>query len=166
MVEIHFPDGGYYKGNMTDGVITGQGDYQSAFNEGNSITNGGSAMDTKIRTPSTISRLNQRATVDELQSKMVLRNERLGGLTEDSHQFKKAMVPRLREINNTRAEHLTNAFNRIRPTDKEDRVRDQKVKIAMSDFEEALERQRFLKYDLIWQRAENAFIQKKKSSLE
>ena len=33
MVEIHFPDGGYYKGNMTDGIITGQGDYQSAFNE-------------------------------------------------------------------------------------------------------------------------------------
>ena len=35
MVEIHFPDGGYYKGNMTDGIITGQGDYQSAFNEVN-----------------------------------------------------------------------------------------------------------------------------------
>ena len=33
LVEIHFPDGGYYKGNMTDGTITGQGDYQSAFNE-------------------------------------------------------------------------------------------------------------------------------------
>ena len=55
--------------------------------------------------------------LDELQSKMVLRNERLGGLTEESHQFKKAAVPRLREINNLRAEHLTNAFNRIRPTD-------------------------------------------------
>jgi hypothetical protein len=50
----------------------------------------------------------------------------------------------------------------VKDMKKEDRVRDQKVKIAMSDFEEALERQRFLKYDLIWQRAENAFIQKKK----
>ena len=29
----HGGDGGYYKGNMTDGIITGQGDYQSAFNE-------------------------------------------------------------------------------------------------------------------------------------
>lgn len=33
LVEIHFADGGYYQGVMKDGVITGQGDYQSAFNE-------------------------------------------------------------------------------------------------------------------------------------
>jgi hypothetical protein len=54
--------------------------------------------------------------LDELNSKMLLRTERLGGLTEENHLFKKAAVPRLREINNSKAEHLTNAFGRIRPT--------------------------------------------------
>jgi hypothetical protein len=33
MVEIHFADGGFYKGFMQDGIINGQGDYQSAMNE-------------------------------------------------------------------------------------------------------------------------------------
>lgn len=67
-------------------------------------------------------------------------------------------------------DHFTRAFERIKPNKndlkKEDRVKDRKVRIAMSDFEEVAERQRFLKYDMIWQRAEEAFVQKKKSVIE
>ncbi len=37
------------------------------------------------------------------------------------------------------------------------------LKVVLSDFEEVRERQRFLKYDLIWQRAENAYSQTKKT---
>ena len=110
-------------------------------------------------------------SADELNSKLELRKERLASLTEDNHLFKKALVPRLQEINNSSVDHLSKAFERIKPDPKElkrpeDRIRDRKVKVAMSDFEEAIERQRFLKYDLIWQRAEEAFVQKKKSAIE
>lgn len=37
------------------------------------------------------------------------------------------------------------------------------LSVVLSDFEEIRERQRFLKYDLIWQRAENAYSQTKKT---
>ena len=37
-------------------------------------------------------------------------------------------------------------------------------KIVVSDFEEMKERHRFLKYDNMWQRAEAAFIDKKKGT--
>jgi len=117
--------------------------------------------------------------VGELESKLILRKERLKSLNPDTHQFKKALVPRLQVINNSTADHMSKAFDRIRPDvgdssnnnnrerlRKEERVKDRKVRVAMSDFEEALERQRFLKYDLIWQRAEDAFVQKKKSAIE
>ncbi len=33
LVEINFSDGGFYRGNMVNGRISGQGDYQSAFGE-------------------------------------------------------------------------------------------------------------------------------------
>ena len=39
------------------------------------------------------------------------------------------------------------------------------LKVALSDFEEVRERQRFLKYDLIWQRAEDAYRTTKKNSM-
>lgn len=39
------------------------------------------------------------------------------------------------------------------------------IKVALSDFEEARERQRFLKYDLIWQRAEDAYRTTKKNTI-
>jgi hypothetical protein len=109
-------------------------------------------------------------SIVELDSKMILRKERLGSLTEDTHFFKKAIVPRLREMDTSAVDHFTRAFERIKPNKndlkKEDRVKDRKVRIAMSDFEEVAERQRFLKYDMIWQRAEEAFVQKKKSVIE
>lgn len=39
------------------------------------------------------------------------------------------------------------------------------IKVILSDFEEVRERQRFLKYDLIWQRAEDAFRTTKKNTM-
>ena len=43
------------------------------------------------------------------------------------------------------------------------RVQDSIVQLATSDFEEALERNRILKYDNMWTRAEIAFAATRKS---
>jgi hypothetical protein len=42
--------------------------------------------------------------------------------------------------------------------EEEDQVDEKLLKILLSDFEEVQERQRFLKYDRIWARAEEAYI--------
>jgi hypothetical protein len=95
-------------------------------------------------------------------SKLNLRKERLGNLREENHHFKKAVVPRLRVPNNAQNELLRKAFGRIRPERgevvEEDQVDEKLLKILLSDFEEVQERQRFLKYDRIWARAEEAYI--------
>jgi hypothetical protein len=95
-------------------------------------------------------------------SKLNLRKERLGNLREENHHFKKAVVPRLRVPNNAQNELLRKAFGRIRPergeVEEEDQVDEKLLKILLSDFEEVQERQRFLKYDRIWARAEEAYI--------
>lgn len=96
------------------------------------------------------------------ESKLNLRKERLSNLREENHLFKKAVVPRLRVPNNSANEMLRKAFGRIRPDRGEvgeDEMVDEKLlKILLSDFEEVQERQRFLKYDRIWARAEEAYI--------
>jgi hypothetical protein len=46
----------------------------------------------------------------------------------------------------------------------EDYINRDLLKTIFSDFEEVRERQRFLKYDLIWQRAEAAFESSQKAS--
>jgi hypothetical protein len=101
-----------------------------------------------------------------------LRKERLKKLTEESHLFKTALVPRLKEIDRTQVDFLSKAFERIKPDDGEaiesgnkNKTKDRIIRVAMSDFEEVFERQRFLKYDLMWQRAENAFIEKKRLAM-
>ena len=95
------------------------------------------------------------------ESKIYLRKERLNNLRDENHHFKKAMVPRLRIPNNTTNELLHKAFSHIRPerdeVEVEDKVDEKLLRILLSDFEEVQERQRFLKYDRIWQRAEDAY---------
>ena len=95
------------------------------------------------------------------ESKIYLRKERLNNLRDENHHFKKAMVPRLRIPNNTTNEFLHKAFSHIRPergeVEVEDKVDEKLLRILLSDFEEVQERQRFLKYDRIWQRAEDAY---------
>eukprot|EP01032_Pedospumella_encystans_P022867 gene22867-25899_t len=100
--------------------------------------------------------------IHEFESKLHLRKERLNNLTEDNHLYKKALVPRLRIPNNASNEFLRKAFERIKPdaneVDPAEQVDENVLKILLSDFEEVQERQRFLKYDRIWQRAEDAYV--------
>lgn len=102
--------------------------------------------------------------------KKKVRAARMQDLTIDKHQFKKAVIPRLRVIDNSAVSHLSDAFKRIKP-DEDDiengdyNIDDHVLRLALSDFEEVHERQRFLKYDQIWQRAEEAFAARKKPNI-
>lgn len=107
--------------------------------------------------------------INEFAAKVQLRKERLGQLTLDNHLFKKAVVPRLRIPNNNSNEYLRKAFDRIKPdpgeVDVDDVVDEDLLKILLSDFEEIKERQRFLKYDKIWQRAEDAYANNRSAAV-
>jgi hypothetical protein len=105
----------------------------------------------------------------QLESKARLRAERLKNMTEDKYMFKKAAVPRLRLLNNKPVDSLSKAFDRMRPEKAVNEhdvnyINNDFMKLAISDFEEIQERQRFLKYDMIWQRAETAFLNNRRSA--
>lgn len=110
---------------------------------------------------------------NELQGKLKLRNERLMKmkLKPEKHiqTFQKALIPRLQKLNSHSFDVYTKGFNRTKSqlaNLKESELIDQNlIKIAFSDFEEVRERQRFLKYDLIWERAEEAYRNTQKSSI-
>lgn len=81
----------------------------------------------------------------------------------------KAVVPRLRLLNTSVNRSLSDTYARLKP-DKAtlrnmDVINEDVLQIALSDFEEVRERQRFLKYDLLWQRAEEAFVKNKQDQL-
>lgn len=69
----------------------------------------------------------------------------------------------------SRNRHFANILGSIQPNDSEIEASDladslQLMRVAVSDIEETEERQRFLKYDRIWARAEAAFIELKSLS--
>lgn len=78
-----------------------------------------------------------------------------------------ARIPRLGLlVSDEPITHLTKQLELIRPDPENGDVRQVKplrMRVAMSDMEEAQERQRFLKYDQVWKRAEEAFVKRKKS---
>lgn len=106
----------------------------------------------------------------DLKAKLYLRQERLKNMRPERVPVSKAMVPRLRLLNNKAYTKMTEAFERLKPEKAlvrdEDKINNELVQIVLSDFEEVKERQRFLKYDLIWQRAENAFSDASRSAAE
>ena len=64
---------------------------------------------------------------------------------------------------NARNHHFEEVLGSIQPSDYDIEASDlsnslQLMRVAVSDIEETAERQRFLKYDRIWTRAEAAFI--------
>ena len=64
-------------------------------------------------------------------------------------------------------DHLSAIYKNIRPDASDgrtDQVKTLFIKAAVSDFEEVVERQRYLKYDAIWARAESHFIEKKRAA--
>lgn len=65
--------------------------------------------------------------------------------------------------NDARNRHFGEVLGSIQPDDRDIEASDlanslQLMRVAVSDIEETAERQRFLKYDRIWARAEAAFI--------
>eukprot|EP01039_Chlorochromonas_danica_P000636 gene638-691_t len=92
--------------------------------------------------------------------------DKFGQASPPKHPFaKKAQLPRLRLLNTALNSSLTAAYDRLKPDSQGlrhmDKINDEVVKIALSDFEEVRERQRFLKFDSLWQRAEIAFEKSK-----
>lgn len=104
----------------------------------------------------------------DVEIRAVTRRERLDRVDLEKVTSKHALVPRINNISNnlTEENYLRKVFFAIKPdADHGDlkKVRRTLARIATSDFEEIQERQRFLKYDLIFARAEQAFIEKKKA---
>lgn len=114
-----------------------------------------------------------------LDARLRVREHRLKKLDEACIKSEKARIPRLQLKDEKRlpAKHLKAAFDRIHPSRPEDDTTisahpdfpyqagevDQILpQIAISDFEEARERQALTKYDNMWKRAEMAYIEKKK----
>ena len=115
-----------------------------------------------------------------LDARLRVREHRFKKLDDACIKSDQARIPRLqfKEKDKLPARHLKAAFDRIHPSVPEDDLtkydKDQKYpyeagevekilpQIAISDFEEARERQALTKYDNMWHRAEMAYIAKKK----
>jgi hypothetical protein len=102
----------------------------------------------------------------QLENKLTIRTERLNkfkNIKEDSdlYFYKNAKIPRLKNFNYQLFTNYTQGMERIQPDNRtmkmDDYINHDLLRTVFSDFEEVRERQRFLKYDLIWQRAEEAY---------
>ena len=101
----------------------------------------------------------------ELTARTIVRDRRLEKVGEVVLRPKNALVPRLQIVPTFKETHLSEVYSNIKadPADGDTkRVKQLFLKAAMSDFDEIKERHRYVKYDAIWARAENAFIQKKR----
>ena len=78
----------------------------------------------------------------------------------------KGQIPFWTDINLKKSTHLSDVFNKIQiEKQKGEPKKPVKVvipKLAISDFEEASEKQRLLKYDILWEKAESAYMEKKR----
>jgi hypothetical protein len=116
-----------------------------------------------------------------LDARLRVREHRLKKLDEACIKSENARIPRLqlKDEKKLPARHLSAAFRRIHPAVAEDdlttvadgteqfpyqagEVETILPQVAISDFEEARERQALTKYDNMWKRAEMAYIEKKK----
>ena len=103
----------------------------------------------------------------ELENRQVVRDRRLEKMESTVLQPKLTRVPHLQNIEVHKVQHLSEVYRGIRPDASDGRtdgVKTMFVKAAVSDFEEVVERQRYLKYDEIWRRAESHFSQKKRAA--
>jgi hypothetical protein len=107
-------------------------------------------------------------TEKDFKARQVTRESRLSRVPIQNEEIvTKHLVPRIKAsmVNSEPVKYLTNALKKIKPDKENGKVKKPKnilLRLAVSDFEEVKERQRFLKYDLIWQRAEELFSQKKR----
>ena len=103
-----------------------------------------------------------------------VRENRLRKVDDQYLKSERAHIPRLqlKDQRDIPARHLERAFNRIEVYDNYDsndkydagEVDNMLAKIMVSDFEEAKERQNLMKYDRMWERAEAAYVKKKKKA--
>jgi len=101
----------------------------------------------------------------ELDSRNIIRDRRLAKVDDTILQPKTALVPVLQNIPIHKMDHLQNIYDHVVPQEDEGAFDDIKfdfLRAAVSDFEEVVERQRYLKYDLIFKRAEGHFQEKKR----
>ena len=107
-------------------------------------------------------------TEKDFKARQVTRENRLSRVPiQNEEVVTKHLVPRIKAsmVNSEPVKYLANALKKIKPDKENGKVKKPKnilLRLAVSDFEEVKERQRFLKYDLIWQRAEELFSQKKR----
>jgi hypothetical protein len=105
----------------------------------------------------------------ELKQRTLAREDRLKKMNFEKHPYKKALIPRLRNMNNSLMTAYMKSFDNVRPQNgdirSDEMIPEEFVKLALSNMEEAKERQRFLKYDVLWQRAEDAFFDAQKGIL-
>jgi hypothetical protein len=105
----------------------------------------------------------------ELTSRNVIRERRLKNQDEHVLRPKHALVPNLQNIPIHPMKHLTEIYEHVVPDPSlgnPNLVKLDFLKAAVSDYEEIVERQRYLKYDLIWKRAESHFSNKKRAMKE
>ena len=108
----------------------------------------------------------------ELIQRRKARQNNLERLTDAHLKSSRALVPRLALKDADPSVHLTKALRKIEkhretpinPDDDEQVDKAVLQSLVVSNFEEAVERQRFLKYDNIWGRAEKAFAEKRKKA--
>ena len=94
-----------------------------------------------------------------------VRRERFEKLDPSSVNSIKAISSTWKNVNLKPANHLKETFNQIKIEKQKGEKKKQKTvipRLAFSDFEEAYEKQRLIKYDLIWNRAESVFMEKKR----
>ena len=103
----------------------------------------------------------------ELDNRAIVRERRMVKQQETVLRPKLTLVPHLQNIDTHSMTHLTAVYSSIKPDASDGRtdgVNTMFVKAAVSDYEEIVERQRYLKYDEIWKRAESHFIDKKRAA--
>ncbi|CAE7521828.1 unnamed protein product, partial [Symbiodinium microadriaticum] len=108
------------------------------------------------------------------EARKKVRENRMRKIDEQCLKSERAFIPRLqlKDACDMPAHHLERAFSHIEVHDIYDsnakydagEVDTMLAKILVSDFEEAKERQNMMKYDRMWERAEAAYIQKKKTA--
>lgn len=105
----------------------------------------------------------------ELSSRNIIRERRLKNQDEHVLRPKNAIVPNLKNIPIHPMKHLSEVYEHIDPDPSlgdTTLVKTQFLEAAVSDYEEIVERQRYLKYDQIWKRAEGFFSNKKRAMKE
>lgn len=105
----------------------------------------------------------KRGEIREMNLKAAMTNK-------EYFESSRALIPRLQLKNEKklRTNHLETIYHRIEPEEVRvggyhpGKVDQELIKVAVNDLEEMKERQNMIKYDRIWERAEKAYITKKK----